>query len=55
MRTGRARQRTFVAQQTDLYRRVLDEGADSGEFRLAAPAEQVEERLLCHARLMTGM
>ncbi|MFE1025685.1 TetR family transcriptional regulator [Streptomyces sp. NPDC058818] len=75
-----ARQRTFVAQQTDLYRRVLDAGADSGEFRLAAPsdfvarglvaledgygidvlsgaatAEQVEERLLHHARLMTGM
>ncbi|MFB6549986.1 TetR/AcrR family transcriptional regulator [Streptomyces sp. NPDC056405] len=75
-----ARQQAFVAQQTDLYRRVLDEGADNGEFRLAAPsdfvarglvaledgygmdvlsgaatAEQVEECLLRHARLLTGM
>ncbi|GGX66397.1 TetR/AcrR family transcriptional regulator [Streptomyces minutiscleroticus] len=75
-----ARQRAFVAQQTGLYRRVLDEGAASGAFRLAAPsdflargfvaledgygidvlsgaatAEQVEERLLHHARLVTGV
>lgn len=40
--------------------RVLDEGADSGEYGIdvlsgAATAEQVEERLLHHARLMTGM
>ncbi|MFE5393275.1 TetR/AcrR family transcriptional regulator [Streptomyces sp. NPDC056568] len=78
--TAGARQRAFVAQQTDLYRQVLDAGAESGEFRLQAPseflaraivaledgycidilsgaatAEQVEERLLCHARLMTGV
>lgn len=78
--TAGARQRAFVAQQTELYQRVLEEGADNGEFRLVAPAdfiarslvaledgygidvlsgaataERVEERLLCHARLMTGV
>ncbi|SDF57557.1 TetR/AcrR family transcriptional regulator [Streptomyces griseoaurantiacus] len=74
-----ARNTAFLAQQTGLYRQVLEEGAASGDFRLAAPAdflarsfvaledgygidvlsgvataEEVQERLLHHARLMTG-
>jgi AcrR family transcriptional regulator len=74
-----ARNTAFLAQQTGLYRQVLEEGAACGEFRLAAPAdflarsfvaledgygidvlsgaataEEVERRLLRHARLMTG-
>jgi AcrR family transcriptional regulator len=73
------RQRTFLVQQTELYRRVLQEGEDSGDFRLTAPAgflargfvaledgygidvlsgaataQDIEERLLHHARLVTG-
>ncbi|WP_030379197.1 MULTISPECIES: TetR/AcrR family transcriptional regulator [unclassified Streptomyces] len=75
-----ARNTAFLAQQTGLYQQVLEEGAASGDFRLAAPAdflarsfvaledgygidvlsgvataEEVEQRLLRHARLMTGM
>ncbi|AXL92972.1 TetR/AcrR family transcriptional regulator [Streptomyces sp. CB09001] len=74
-----ARNTAFLAQQTSLYRQVLEEGAASGDFRLTAPAdflarsfvaledgygidvlsgaataEEIEERLLRHARLMTG-
>ncbi|MDO0929365.1 TetR/AcrR family transcriptional regulator [Streptomyces sp. TG1A-8] len=33
------RQQAFVAQQVRLYQRVLDEGAGTGEFRLAAPSD----------------
>jgi AcrR family transcriptional regulator len=72
-------QERFVAQQTELYQQVLDEGARAGEFRLVAPAdflarsfvaledgygmdvlagsatpEDIEGRLLHHARLATG-
>lgn len=34
-----AQQERFVADQTELYRQVLQGGADAGEFELVAPAE----------------
>lgn len=71
--------RVFVARQAELYRDVLQRGADGGDFALAgaapalarsfvaledgyaielmigaATAEEIEARLLAHARLVTG-
>lgn len=70
----------FIDRQTELYRQVLEDGARSGEFELAAPADvlarsfvaledgygmhvlvgdltadEVERRLLLHARLALGV
>jgi AcrR family transcriptional regulator len=70
----------FIDRQTELYRQVLEDGARSGEFQLAAPADvlargfvaledgygmhvlvgditadEVERRLLLHARLALGI
>jgi AcrR family transcriptional regulator len=73
------RQRLFVEQQSELYRRVLQLGEESGDFTLAgdawalgrsfvaledgyamdllvgsATAQDIEDRLLDHARIVTG-
>ena len=34
-------QRSFIARQTALYERVLEDGRRTGEFRLAAPATEL--------------
>ncbi|KAF4407501.1 MULTISPECIES: TetR/AcrR family transcriptional regulator [Streptomyces] len=74
-----ARNNTFIARQAALYEKVLRDGQESGDFRLAgpaetlargfvaledgygmdvltgaAPADEVEQALLLHARVMTG-
>jgi AcrR family transcriptional regulator len=73
------RQRVFTAQQSDLYRHVLELGRQTGEFTLtgdahalgrsfvaledgyamdllvgSATAQDIEDRLLDHARIVTG-